>query len=120
MIVSMASFASPHEHIAVDYDKPPADVFLDAIFEANVEWNDVFEYHRAMGILLGRHSDGNTIWEPIFTLLTRYAESSRTSRRHSDLAELVLVVSDALCFIVSALLGYLPGDLFSPFQSTKR
>lgn len=104
LVANLSDGTSPLRHIEIDYGKPSADVFFDAILESHPEWNidGAASYRTAINLLLER-PDNTTTWEPraIFTFLTRYTESDRTSQRHKQLAKLVLSVSDALYFLAS-------------------
>lgn len=100
LVANLGDGTSPLEHIEIDYDKPLADVFLDAILESYESWTCYTAYLTAIDLLLGR-PDNTKIWEPIFTFLTRYTESNRTSQRHKELAKIFLSVSDALYLIAS-------------------
>lgn len=113
LVATLSHDKSPLEHIEIDYDKAPADVFLDAILEAYPEWEHHYDlnYSNAIELLL---PDNTTTSEPIFTFLTRYSESIRTSQRHSELAKLVLSVSDAL-YLIAFISGSPPGG-----SSTRR
>lgn len=101
LVANQSDGTSPLEHIEIDYDKPPADVFLDAILESLESYIWYSEYIVAINLLLDR-PDNAKIWEPIFTFFTRYTESDLTSQRHRNLARLILSVSDALYIIPSA------------------
>lgn len=100
---------SPLSHIEVDYSKPPADAFLDVILESRPDCGrgSLRNYELVIGLLLER-PENTAIWEPVFTFLSRYTESDRTSPRHRELAKLVLSVSDAFYLLVS-ISGSLPG-----------
>lgn len=98
---------SPLSHIEVDYSKPPADAFFDVILESRPGWRSRSGYFVALDLLLKR-PENTTIWEPVFTFLSRYTESARTSQRHRELAKLVLSVSDAL-YLLASISGSLPG-----------
>lgn len=100
LVANHSEGTSPLEHIEIDYDKPPADVFLDAMLESLKHYAFYTDYPLAIALLLER-PDNAKIWEPIFTFLARYTESSRTSQRHRNLARLILSVSDALYIIPS-------------------
>lgn len=108
LVADLSDGTSPLEHIGVDYDKPPADVLLDAILESYETWTCYTSYLTVINLLLER-PDNTKSQEPIFTFLTRYTESSLTSQRHRNLAKLVLSVSDALYFIASTS-GFPPGN----------
>lgn len=97
---------SPLSHIEVDYNKPPADAFFDVILESRPGWRSGSGYRMAIDLLLKR-PDNTTIWEPVFTFLSRYTESDRTSQRHRELAKLALSVSDAL-YLLASISGSLP------------
>lgn len=98
LAASLSDGTSPRENIKVDYDKPAWDVFLDAVLEADVDWTLCYPLMR----LLVERDDDKTSGQPIFTLLTRYTESNRTSTRHRELAELALSISDALYLVISS------------------
>lgn len=102
---------SPLEQIEIDYNKPPADVFLDAILESHPGLSEHEDYGKAIDLLLER-PDNTPIWEPIFTFLKRYSGSNRTSQRHRELAKIVVSVSDAFYFIASTS-GSPPGNWFA-------
>lgn len=101
LVANQSDGTSPLEHIEIDYDKPPADLFLDAILESLEDYLYESDYYLAINILLER-PDNAKIWEPIFTFLTRYTESDLTSQRHRNQAKLILSASDALYIISSA------------------
>lgn len=95
LVANLSDGTSPLERIGIDYDKPPADAFLDAILESHESWTRASAYIAVIDLLLERPGDTKT-WEPVFTFLARYTESNRTSQRHRELAKLVLSVSDSL------------------------
>lgn len=99
---------SPLSYIDVDYSKPPADAFLDVILESRPDLGSSWPYKMAIDLLLER-PENTTIWEPIFTFLSRYTESDRTSQRHRELTKLVLSVSDAL-YLLASISDSLPGN----------
>lgn len=101
LVANQSGGTSPLEHIEIDYDKPPEDVFLDAILESLDSYILDTDYVTVINLLL-ECPDNAKIWEPIFTFLTRYTVSDLTSQRHRNLARLILSVSDALYITFSA------------------
>ncbi|KAI0600687.1 hypothetical protein F4775DRAFT_598783 [Biscogniauxia sp. FL1348] len=75
------------EHLKVDYDKEPFEVFWDALFEAGTPCDKLNAVLLSLGHMLGEDLD--------FLSLQRYARSSRTLPRQLRFAQIALEVFNA-------------------------
>ncbi|KAH7155780.1 heterokaryon incompatibility protein-domain-containing protein [Dactylonectria estremocensis] len=93
LVANNVDGTSPVDHIHVDYDKPLCDVMLDAVFESQPP---LYLYEGVAKVLLD-YTECN------IDVLELYRDDNKTSKRHSELADVTLQVFDAMHMIMNAL-----------------